>query len=65
MRVLIAYGSRYGSTEEIASKLAGFLGEDGVEATVLDVKQDRDWPSLEAYDWVIVGSRMTISNLRS
>lgn len=61
MRVLIAYGSRYGSTEEIASKLAGFLGEEGVEATVLDVKKNRSWPSLEGYDGVIVGSGVKIA----
>ena len=61
MRVLIAFGSRYGSTEEIASRLAGFLGEEGVEATVLDVKKNRSWPSLEGYDGVIVGSGVKIS----
>ena len=61
MRVLIAYGSRYGSTEEIASKLAGFLGEEGIEATVLDVKKNRSWPSLKGYDGVIVGSGVKIS----
>ncbi len=61
MRVLIAYGSRYGSTEEIAHKLAGFLGEEGVEATVLDVKRERRWPSLEGYDGVLVGSGVKIS----
>jgi len=61
MRVLIAFGSRYGSTEEIASRLAGFLGEEGVEAAVLDVKKDRSWPSLEGYDGVIVGSGVKVS----
>jgi len=61
MRVLIAYGSRYGSTEEIASKLAGFLWEEGIEATVLDVKKNRRWPRLEGYDGVIVGSGVKIS----
>jgi len=61
MMVLIAYGSRYGSTEEIAHKLAGFLGEEGVEATVLDVKKERSWPSLEGYDGVMVGSGVKIS----
>jgi len=61
MRVLIAYGSRYGSTEEIAGRLAGFLGEEGVEADTLDVKKDRSWPSLEGYDGVIVGSGVKIS----
>jgi menaquinone-dependent protoporphyrinogen oxidase len=66
MRVLIAYGSRYGSTEEIASKLAGFLEEEGIESTVLDVKknrrwQNRRWPNLEEYDGVIVGSGVKIT----
>ena len=61
MRVLIAYGSRWGSTEEIAGRLAGFLGEEGVEADTLDVKKDRSWPSLEGYDGVIVGSGVKIS----
>ena len=61
MRALIAYGSRYGSTEEIAHKLAGFLGEEGVEAVVLDVKKDRRWPSLEGFDGVMVGSGVKIN----
>ncbi|MBL7168975.1 hypothetical protein ISS40_09885 [Candidatus Bathyarchaeota archaeon] len=61
MKVLIAYGSRWGSTEEIAGRLAGFLGEEGVEADLLDVKRNRNWPSLEGYDGVIVGSGVKIS----
>ena len=61
MRVLIAYGSRYGSTEEIAFRLAGFLWEEGVKATVLDVKKNKSWPSLEGYDGVIVGSGVKIT----
>jgi len=61
MRILIAYGSRWGSTEEIAGRLAGFLEEKGVEATVLDVKKNRRWPSLEEYDGVMVGSGVKIS----
>ena len=59
--MLIAYGSRWGSTEEIAGRLAEFLGEEGVEADTLDVKGDRHWPSLEGYDGVIVGSSVKIT----
>ena len=59
--MLIAYGSRWGSTEEIAGRLAGFLGEEGVEADLLDVKRERGWPSLEGYEGVIVGSGVKIS----
>jgi len=61
MRVLIAYGSRWGSTEEIAKRLAEFLREEGVEADLLDVKKSKGWPSLEAYDGVMVGSGVKIS----
>ena len=61
MRVLIAYGSRWGSTGEIAGRLAGFLGEKGVDATVLDVKKNRLWPCLEGFDGVMVGSGVKIS----
>jgi len=61
MRVLIAYGSRGGSTEEIAGRLAGFLGEEGVEAELLDVKKNRNWPSLEEFDGVLVGSGVKIT----
>jgi menaquinone-dependent protoporphyrinogen oxidase len=61
MRVLIAYGSQWGSTGEIAEKLAGFLGEEGVEVDLLDVKKSRKWPSLEGYDGVMVGSGVKIT----
>ena len=42
MRVLIAFGSRYGSTKEISSRLAEFLKEEGVKAEVLDLKRERN-----------------------
>ena len=60
MRVLIAYGSRWGSTGEIAEKLAGIFGEEGVEATAFDFKKNKLWPSLEEYDGVMVGSGVKI-----
>jgi menaquinone-dependent protoporphyrinogen oxidase len=60
MRVLIAYGSRWGSTREIAEKLAGLLGEKGEEVDLLNVKKTRGWPSLEGYDGVMVGSGVKI-----
>ncbi|TRO46565.1 nitric oxide synthase, partial [Candidatus Bathyarchaeota archaeon] len=61
MKVLIAYGSRWGSTEEIAGRLAELLVEEGVEADILDVKGERNWPSLERYDGVIVGSSVKVT----
>jgi len=61
MRVLIAYGSRYGGTEEISSKLAEFLEAEGIEVTLLDTKKNRNWPTLLNYDGVIVGSSVKIT----
>lgn len=60
MKVLIAYGSRYGSTEEIASKLADFLMEKEIETTVLNIKKERK-PNLDDYDGIIVGSSVKIT----
>jgi menaquinone-dependent protoporphyrinogen oxidase len=60
MKILIAYGSRWGSTEEIANRLAGFLGRKGVKVDLLDVKKKRGWPSLEGYDGVMVGSGVKV-----
>lgn len=61
MRVLIAYGSRYGSTEEIANKISEYFKESNIESTVIDVKKEKKWPSLQEYDGVIVGSGIKIS----
>jgi menaquinone-dependent protoporphyrinogen IX oxidase len=61
LRFLIAYSSRYGSTEEIALRLAGLPVEEGVDAIVLDVKKNSSWPSLEGYDGVIMGSGVKIT----
>ena len=60
MRVLIAYGSRYGSTEEIANKISEYLEEMNVESTVINLKKIKQ-PKLTEYDGVIVGSGIKIS----
>ena len=60
MKVLIAYGSRYGSTEEIASKLASLLKENEIETTLLNLKKERT-PNLNNYDGIIVGSSVKIT----
>lgn len=61
MRVLIAYGSRYGSTEEIVNKISEYLKDLDVESTVVDVKKEKKWPLFDGYDGVIVGSGIKIS----
>jgi menaquinone-dependent protoporphyrinogen oxidase len=44
-RVLIAYGTRFGSTEEISSKFAEIMRSQGLDTTVINVKKDK-WPPL-------------------
>jgi menaquinone-dependent protoporphyrinogen oxidase len=54
-KVLIAYGTRFGSTEEIANSIAETMKAQGLNITVLNVKKD-EWPSLSQFDAVLIGS---------
>jgi menaquinone-dependent protoporphyrinogen oxidase len=60
MKVLIAYGTRYGSTEEIATKLASILNEKEIETTVLNLKKEKN-PNLHDIDGIIVASGVKIT----
>ncbi len=61
-KVLIAYGTRYGSTEEISQKIAEILENKGLEVQLVDLKKtkSKEWPSLENFDGVLVGSSIKI-----
>ena len=54
-RVLIAYGTRFGSTEEISAKLAEIMRNEGLDTTVINVKKDK-WPPLDQFEAVLIGS---------
>ncbi|MFW9906919.1 MAG: flavodoxin domain-containing protein [Candidatus Thorarchaeota archaeon] len=54
-RVLIAYGTRFGSTEEISRKFAELMRIQGLDATVINVKKDK-CPPLGQFDAVLIGS---------
>ena len=54
-KVLIAYGTRFGSTEEISSKFAEIMRDKSLDTTVIDVKKDK-WPPLDQFDAVLIGS---------
>lgn len=60
--ILIVYGTRYGSTEEVAEKIKSMLEEQGCNVHLLNVKntKEKNWPSLQNYDGVIVGSSIKI-----
>jgi len=53
MRILIVHASRYGSTQEIAERIAETLQQQGFEIAVKTVKEAGD---PEEYDAVVVGS---------
>ncbi len=55
MRALVAYGTRWGSTEEVARELAMVLEANAHSTTVVDLRV-RKTVDLEAYDLVVVGS---------
>lgn len=55
MRALVAYGTRWGSTEAVAKELTSLLRESGRTTDMLDLGKD-DAVDLEAYDTVVVGS---------
>ncbi len=59
-RMLVAYGTRYGSTREVAETIAETLGEQGAEA---DVKQAREVRSLDGYDAVVLGTPLYLGAL--
>ena len=59
-QILVAYGTRYGSTREVAEAVAATLGEQGIDA---EVKQAREVRSLDGYDAVVLGTPLYLGAL--
>lgn len=59
-RVLVAYASRCGSTEEVAQFIGQRLCEAGLSADVQSVKSVRD---VSAYDAVVLGGAVRMNHL--
>ena len=55
-RVLIGYGSRYGSTAEVAQEMANVIQGIGAQAEVVDLRKDKPSGELQDYDLVVIGS---------
>ena len=55
MRVLVAYGTKWGSTADVAKELASVLEKKGHLAELMDLGKDVS-ADLEPYDLVVVGS---------
>ena len=60
-QVLVAYGTRYGSTREVAEAVAATLGEQGIDT---DVKAAREVRSLDGYDAVVLGTSLYMGALQ-
>jgi menaquinone-dependent protoporphyrinogen oxidase len=59
-KVLVAYGTRYGSTREVAEAVAATLAEKGIEADVMTAREVR---SLDGYDAVVLGTPLYMGAL--
>jgi len=63
-RVLIAYGTRYGSTEEISQEIAKTLQKKGLESELfnLGINKSKNWPKLDNFNGLIVGTSLKINS---
>jgi menaquinone-dependent protoporphyrinogen oxidase len=59
-QVLVAYGTRYGSTCEVAEAVAATLEEQGIDS---DVKNAREVHSLDGYEAVVLGTPLYMGAL--
>jgi len=57
--ILVVYASRYGSTQEVAEKVAATLRESGLE---VDVRPTRQVRALEGYRAVVLGAPLYIGS---
>lgn len=62
-KVLIAYGTWFGSTGEIATEMSSVLNKEGVETVVVNLcdTDSKDWPEVSRFDGVLVGSGIKVS----
>jgi menaquinone-dependent protoporphyrinogen oxidase len=61
IRVLVAYATKYGATQEIAEKIGEVLGQAGLQADVLATDRVKD---LAPYEAVVLGSAVYIGSWR-
>lgn len=62
-KVLIVYGTRYGTTEEVSQEIAKILEKEGIESHLVNAckTREREWPSPENFEGVLVGSGIRIA----
>ncbi|MFX1367876.1 MAG: flavodoxin domain-containing protein [Promethearchaeota archaeon] len=55
-RVLICYGTRKGTTAEMAEAIAGIIMESGAEVDIVNLKDKKVPAAIEDYNLIVVGS---------
>jgi menaquinone-dependent protoporphyrinogen oxidase len=55
-KILIVYGTRYGSTTEVVQDMGKTARELGVQVDVVNLEKGTPFPNPEGYDLVIIGS---------
>ena len=63
-KVLILYGTRYGTTKEISNEIQKFLQEMGITTESYDLEQHKlkEIPPLQDYDGILIGTSIKIKN---
>ena len=61
VKVLVAYGSKYGSTKEIAEKIGEAIKQEGLQVEVLSADKVKD---VAGYQGVVIGSASYMFNWR-
>jgi len=64
MKILIAYATRFGTTEKCAGMLAELLRENKYDVELADLKKDKK-VKLENYDLVVVGGSFLIARMNA
>jgi len=61
-KVLIVYGTRYGSTEEVSNKIMNTLKEKGIDTSIINSKDliADNQTNLEEYNGIIIGSGIKV-----
>jgi len=59
-KVLVAYGSRYGCTEEVSQEIAKVLEKGGLSVSLVNLESSNRLPKIEEYDGILVGSGIKI-----
>jgi len=59
MKVLLAFGTKYGSTAKVADRIAEVMRSEGHEVQVLDLR-NRERPDLSGFDLIVLGSSIVV-----